>query len=150
MSIEAALAAHLANDEAIYPLVSDDVFGARVFRVIAPTRAGYPRITIAQQPGGENVHHIDGRVGLAQSIFQIDVWDETVDADSTRVLAEKIRLSVDAFGYGTLGIGENTHVVHNITLDPAPDSYTPPRAGGSNGIFNARLIATIWHDQTIS
>jgi len=150
MSVEAALAAHLADDDAIYPLVADDAFGARVFRVVAPTRAGYPRITIAQVPGGVNVRDMAGKSGLGQSMFQIDVWDETVDADSTQELAEKIRLCLDAFGHGTLGVGENTHRVRDIYLEPAPDSYTPPRAGGSRGIFNARVIATVWHDQATS
>ena len=150
MSVEAALATHLADDDAIYPLVADDDFGTRVFRVVAPTRAGYPRITIQQVPGGEHVRDTASQSGLGQSVFQIDVWDETVDADSTRVLAELIRLSLIPARYGTLGIGANTHVVRDIMLDPAPDSYTPPRAGGSRGIFNARMIATIWHDQAIS
>lgn len=150
MSVEAALAAHLADDDAIYPLVADETFGARVFRVVAPTRAGFPRITIQQVPGGEHVRHMEGRSGVGQSVFQIDAWDETVDADSTRVLSEKIRLSLDAFGHGTLGVGENTHTVRDIYLEPAPDSYTPPSAGGSKGIFNARVIATIWHDQATS
>lgn len=151
MSVEAALAAHLADDDAIYPLVADETFGARVFRVVVPTRCRtFPRITIQQVPGGEHVRHMTGRSGVGQSVFQIDAWDETVDADSTRTLSEKIRLSLDAFGHGTLGIGENTHTVRDIYLEPAPDSYTPPTAGGTKGIFNARVIATVWHDQAIS
>lgn len=147
MSVEAALAAHLADDDAIYPLVADETFGARVFRVVAPTRAGFPRITFQQMPGGVNVRHLSGMSGLAQSAFQIDIWDRTIDADSTRVISEAVRLALDGFS-GTLGVGENTHDVDYIAVDPAADTYTPPSSGGQEGIYNARLTATIWHSQT--
>lgn len=141
MSVGAALASHLKADPGVSAIVED-----RVHLVRVPSNNKFPRI-VMESMSGDPTHHMGGASGLADVLYQIDCQAKTYT--SADRCAEAVRLALDTYPRGTLGIGDNAVTVEGVSSATPQDTHDSPIDGGSDGVFTKRILATVWFREAV-
>lgn len=137
-TVQQALAAELINDVEINALVS-----GRVYDTVAPPNAIMPYI-ILQQLTSDHHYHMGGRSGMAVTDIQVTIWDNTPPwalSDTLRKLLTN--------KFNTLGAGSYTITTYDNIVESVSEDYEPPGFGDEVGAFAVRMIARIWHYESL-
>lgn len=152
MSLKDALWQHLLDDVRVVAACGTNVTldppSPDIYREsIAPTSAGFPRITL-QVISGEDVNHMLAASGRIRVLIQVNVWAEN-DVD-VETLQDAVRSSLHGFPRGTMGSGSNTIEVQSCFLQSHPiEQYEPPTAKNQTGVFERVMEFQIWHTASV-
>lgn len=143
--IRADLHNYLKNESSVASLLTGTDGKVRIHFVRIPQSKApanpYPCITYRRATGGHK-HSLDGSMGFAEALFEIDVWGE--DSIVAEQVGEAVRLVMQGFR-GTWGSSD----VRRVTLDDEQDFYYPSEVADDVGVYRLQYKYTIGHGETI-
>lgn len=103
-------------DQGVQSLL-DAVLSGKVYANLAPQNARAPFVTF-HRISGQKIRHINGPSGLAQTVFQVDVY---ADANlESRQISDSIRLALDGYK-GTVTIGADSVRIGGVSMQAERD-----------------------------
>lgn len=142
--IRADLRTYLAAQTSITDLVGGAarprIYFVRIPQTNPPSSV-YPCVTYRRATGG-HVHSLDGSMGFASPLFEIDVWGE--DSVVVEQIGEAIRLKLQGYR-GTWGSSD----IRKVTLDDEQDFYFPSEVADDVGVYRIQYKYTIGHGEAI-
>ena len=87
-----------------------------------------------------------GGSGLAQPVYQLDVWaDSALSAES---VYDALRAALDGYS-GTMGTGAYETTVESVFVVDDDEGFEKPTDGSQQATYRHRVDITIWHRETV-
>ena len=130
--IEQAIYSILTNDATVSGLVSSRVYPNKV-----PQGVSLPAVTY-QQISGRREHTMAESIGMVESRFQINCWDDSYSG--TRTLSNAVRNVLDSITSGTY----SSTFIYTAFLDNEGDMPEVAEGADQLTVYGKRLDFIIW------
>lgn len=140
-AVEYAIRQRLVDTTAVAALVA-----SRIYPQIAQQGAQRPYI-VYQVISTDRPRHLLATSGLVSNRIQIDSYG--VDYMGAKLLADKVRLSLDGLKHRTIGSDGYTAFVYGVALDSERDELDEPFDGDQLGVHRIVQDYIVWSTETV-
>ena len=141
MTIEYAARQRLVDDTAVAALVA-----TRIYPQIAQQGAALPYV-VYSVISADRPRHLLSASGIVTKRIQFDCFGSTYV--QARLLADKLRLSLDGIKHTTIGSGSYTHFCNGVMLDGEQDGFDEPFDADQLGVHRIIQDYIFWSTETV-